>query len=838
MHLVFTVDSRRDASARRRRCTFTHCARIVLCLLGVCQVATSWAVEGFLQRGSAPGRWAYAWVYGGDSVYIYPDSVVITSEYRPGSSPDTRSCLRSTHASFDLVPHGVRDTRWNVFLGSSAMEWASHLQTFQAIELRDRSNHTLRIGVTSEGVVATSPGGWGEVEIAGADEQLRISFEALLRDGGLVTLVDPLLPPQKGDLAGTGIVWSTFLGGSGVDIGAKVLVSDDGCPILVGWTSSIDLPFEWGSPEGLEDVFVAKLSEDGSALQWCTLVGGTAGDWPKDASLNRAGNIAVVGFTHSPDFPTTPGAFNRYGGGQEDAFALQLTSDGATMMWSTYLGGEEPDGAFAVACDDSFNVCVAGYTLSPDFPTTPDGVDPIYQSGYESFVLKLTPDGSRLVCSTLLKSSNAWDVLTLGANDILVTGSAGWLFPTTPGAYDESYNGYSDAFVCRLANDGRSLAWGSFVGGGDIDDGYRLTVGPSGEVFVMGVSRSADFPTTPESHDQTFNGFQDIVVLCLSADGRRLMWSTYLGGVDQDGFYGEADGQVALDAAGNLIVVARTVSPDYPTTSGALQPAQAGSWDGSISVLGGRLGRLLYSTYCGATGPDAILGIAEGNDGGWVLGGYTWAPTGISDFPTTPGAYDESYNGGYGDAYLMRLEALAVPVQVGEFQARRLQDSTVEVTWRSGVDDHGVGYDVWRGPNRETWVGGCVGEGGERHTIIDADAPGAAETYWLAAGSVWYGPVAVDSAGRGVWLRNVSEGNPSRDAAAFLVILPQGVRGGMKIYDLRGRAIRDLGWVLPGQWTVPWDGRDVSGRRCAPGVYLVRLKTPSGQQALKFTLIR
>ena len=212
-------------------------------------------------------------------------------------------------------------------------------------------------------------------------------------------------------------------------------------------------------------------------------------------------------------------------------------------------------------------------------------------------------------------------------------------FPTTPGAKQIGNAGGQDLFVSKLSGDGSALTYSTYLGGSSEDIGYGIAVDSSGNAYVTGFTYSADFPTTPGAQ-QTINagGGADAFVAKLSTDGSALIYSTFLGGSGYDVSLG-----IAVDSSGNAYVTGYTTSTDFPTTAGAEQPNNAGSYDAFVAKLSPGGSALIYSTYLGGSSGDLGLGIAVDSSGNACIIGQTQS----TDFPTTPGAKQTSNAGSY-----------------------------------------------------------------------------------------------------------------------------------------------------------------------------------------------
>lgn len=249
---------------------------------------------------------------------------------------------------------------------------------------------------------------------------------------------------------------------------------------------------------GGQDVFVVKLNPAGSGLVYGTYLGGTGEEFAAGLAVDAAGNAYVTGYTQSTDFPATPGAFRTVSAGGQDAFVTKLNRAGSGLVYSTYLGGSSVDEGRDVALDPAGSAYVVGITQSVDFPITPGVFQPALHGANDVFVTKLNPEGSALVYSTYLGGGGP-DISRRIALDALgnayVTGATNSPdFPTTPGALQPLHAGGEDAFVTKLNADGSAILFSTFLGGGGNDRARGMAVDGAGNVFVIGFTSSTDFP--------------------------------------------------------------------------------------------------------------------------------------------------------------------------------------------------------------------------------------------------------------------------------------------------------------------------------------------------------
>jgi len=387
-------------------------------------------------------------------------------------------------------------------------------------------------------------------------------------------------------------------------------------------------------------------------LDYSTYLGGSSGDWAWGMAIDGNGNVYVTGWG-SADFPTTPGA---YRGSEVGAFITKLNTNGTKLLYSTCL---ESGRANAIAIDKIGNAYVTGEG-SADFPTTPGAYK---RSGGGVFITKLNTNGTKLLYSTFLGSGSVAAIAIDGNGNAYVTGSTRHKdFPTTRGAYDRSYNGGpSDIFITKINPQGSKLVYSSYLGGMsriefgaeyDHDEAYAIAVDGSGNAYITGMTDSPNFPTTPGAYDRHFGGMYTtsrIFITKFNSQGTNLLYSTFLGGA-----WGKGKG-IAVDGNGNAYITGPAYCCATPTTPDAYQKEHnAESGDAFISKLNSTGSKLLYSTLLGGSGNyDEAQAIAIDESGNAYIAGITDS----TDFPTTANAYDTTFNGGWRDAFVSKINS-------------------------------------------------------------------------------------------------------------------------------------------------------------------------------------
>jgi hypothetical protein len=301
-------------------------------------------------------------------------------------------------------------------------------------------------------------------------------------------------------------------------------------------------------------------------LAYSTYLGGTGDEGIFGIDFDRDGNIYVAGETSSLDFPQK-GGVQQHVAGSYDAFVSKFDPRGANLIYSTYLGGSQFDHAVGVKVDEHGDAYLAGITQSPDFPVT-----------------------------------NAWQ---------------------------SSLGGQANGFVARLNSDGSELVFSTYFGGNGFDEITDFTTGPDKAVYVAGSTNSLNFPLTADAFQKQCDGganpicIRDAFVAKFSADGRKLLYSTYLGGRAYDSAQA-----LTVDDRGQVYVAGLTISSDFPVRN-AYQSALSGPGDAFVTKFNAAGSTLVFSTFLGGTGSDQASGIALDSDRNVYVAGITSS----TDFP-------------------------------------------------------------------------------------------------------------------------------------------------------------------------------------------------------------
>jgi uncharacterized protein (TIGR03437 family) len=338
--------------------------------------------------------------------------------------------------------------------------------------------------------------------------------------------------------AGDALAYSTYLGGSGSDYGYGIAVDAAGSAYVTGTAGSTDFPTQ--SPylgtrcSGVcGNAFVTKLTPAGNALAYSTYLGGSSWDYGYGIAVDAAGSAYVTGMTESHDFPTqSPFQATLQGG--ENAFVTKLTPVGNAPAYSTFLGGNNLNQAYGIAVDAAGSAYVTGRTVSTNFPTQSPYLATA-QGNYDAFVTKLTPAGNALAYSTYLGGSGAdygCGIAVDAAGSAYVTGYTNSTNFPTQSPYQATFQGVYDVFVTKLTPAGDALAYSTYLGGTNDDEGYGIAVDAYGSAYVAGYTSSTNFPTQSPYQASKAGGY-DVFIAKLAEPSILSIGKTHTGNFAQ-----------------------------------------------------------------------------------------------------------------------------------------------------------------------------------------------------------------------------------------------------------------------------------------------------------------
>jgi hypothetical protein len=559
-----------------------------------------------------------------------------------------RVVYRGVYPGIDLVFHG-RDRRLEYdFVVAPGADPAAVRVAFEGAESVALEHGDLVLGTPAGPLRMPRPVLYQEMdgtrrEVAGGYrlDGPHVGFAVGAYDRTRPLVIDPAL------------VYSTYLGGTGVDEGPATAVDGAG-NVYVAGRASPGFPVAPGVLQptfggGLGDAFVAKLTPDGSGVVYATYLGGSGSDRALAIAVDGAGDAYLAGETDAvaTDFPTVnaiqsgPGPCSP-GGPCLQTFVAKLNSTGSALVYSTYFGGNGVGRGIAV--DGTGHAYVTG-SISGASPLVTTHFHPTARGG--AFVLKLDPDGSLVYAADFgAGAGHAIAVNARGSAYVAGGGAFAPPFPTTPGALQTtaSPGSHPHAFVAKLDPAGSSLIYSTILGGSGEESANGIAIDREGNAYVTGGTRSSDFPIL-NGLQPAFGGVEDAFVTKLNPIGSGLVYSTYLGGR-----FAEIGFGIAVDGAGFAYVAGATVSPDFPVVD-PIQPRHVTAYpiDAFVAKLAPDGAALVYSTPLGGTETDSGLGIAlDAGRNAHVVG-----ITQSSDFPTANALQPAS--GGTTDAFVAKI---------------------------------------------------------------------------------------------------------------------------------------------------------------------------------------
>ncbi len=399
---------------------------------------------------------------------------------------------------------------YSTYLGGSGADFGNGIAV-------DADGDAYVAGYTTSLNFPTTSGAFQTTYSGGYDD----AFVTKLNASGNALVYSTYLGGNKGDRA-TGIA---------IDSNGNAYITGDTYSSNFPTTSGA---FQTTYSGGSNDAFVSKLNATGSGLIYSTYLGGNGSDGGCSIAVDSSGNAYVTGGTTSTNFPTSPGAVQTTYGSNTDTFVSKLNASGSALVYSTYLGSSGSDTGNGIAVDSNGNAYVTGFTFGANFPTTNEAFQTHFYGNEDAFVSKLNASGSALVYSTLLGGSGieiGTGVAVDGSGDAYVTGlTVSTDFPTTNEAAQTALGGKEgNAFVSKLTAGGTGLVYSTYLGGSGFDFADGIAVDVSGNAYITGWTFSPNFPITTGALPTTpSNSNNAPFVTKLTVGGTGLVYSTYL----------------------------------------------------------------------------------------------------------------------------------------------------------------------------------------------------------------------------------------------------------------------------------------------------------------------
>ena len=493
--------------------------------------------------------------------------------------------------------------------------------------------------------------------MVGAD---RYGFEVEGWDGASKLVIDPTVTVR------------TFLGGNGSDVLNAVATGPTHDVYVVGQTLSTDYPTTAGafdetfngSGVGADDVIVARMKSNGQSLVYATYLGGTdgetfIGEFACGVVVNGDQEAVVVGTTSASDFPVSAGAFQATRSGTRDGFVTVLAADGATLEYSSYLGGSGGDNAVGVALDAAGDVYITGDTSSTDFPTTANALDAALDGPglFDGFLVRLDLETSTLTYSTYFGGADEdfglAIALTPDDRAVISGESESSDFPVSATAFNSTSNGGQDIVAMKIDTTAGTSDFATYLGSSGAESGNAVDVLDDGKIFLVGGVDDGTFPITPGAGDVLFAGDSEAYCTVFTPDGTGLFYSTFIGGSGTSAFFKEeALGVKVSEETGQALVVGRSNSSNFLTIGSDADGILDGNTDGFIVRVRPIGNGFTYSTLIGGASDDAARACTiDGTAREYIVG-----QTSSSDFATTSGSVQTSFGGGFSDAFLAKLD--------------------------------------------------------------------------------------------------------------------------------------------------------------------------------------
>ncbi|HEY8120056.1 MAG TPA: SBBP repeat-containing protein [Myxococcota bacterium] len=409
---------------------------------------------------------------------------------------------------------------------------------------------------------------------------------------------------------------------------------------------------------GLLAIVPLEASGAGTSLDFSTYLGSNGSDNTRDVVIDSQGNIYAVGGTRSSNLPTTAGTAQPAFGGYEDAYAVKFSPQGK-ILWSTYLGGPELDRAYAAELDGKGGLVIAG-RAGAHFPVTAGAAQTQFRGGsivpnlyphpQDGFVAKLNATTGKKVWATFFGAVDNHAAIVRDVAVDTVSGAIYLASSTDTGTYPSSVlqafqRGYRgarlggfDGVLAKLAGDGRSFAWATYVGGSLQEQPTpSVRVDSLGNPIMLIASNSTNAQTTAGVYDRTQNGGADWYLAKYSAQGP-LLWATYVGG---NGEEGTETHNLAVRSDGAIAIAGRTTSTNIPTAVGAFDRVLTGPAECAIAIVSGAGTNFVAGSYLGGGDAEMCEGIQVDVNLGLYVSGRTYS----SNFPTTASAFQRTRPG-------------------------------------------------------------------------------------------------------------------------------------------------------------------------------------------------
>lgn len=474
------------------------------------------------------------------------------------------------------------------------------------------------------------------------------------------------------------IQFSGFIGGSGYEQVRDITTDCQGNIYVTGGTSSLDFPVTNGSylkkGKYTMDVFVMKFSSEGKLI-WSTLFGGPEYDRAYAIEVDSAGAVYIAGRAgHS--LPTTECSFQMWFGGDEDPNPLYGEQDGFIAKfspngepdWCSYFGAADRGFIRDLALDASGNIYIVETESKLQNPYVgPNAIQSQHGGGYDGVVAKISGDGREVIWGTYLGGAKddllGPSIRINSRNEVVVAGTVfSNNMPVTVGCLDSTFNGESDIYYAVISGNGNKLISASYLGGNQSEgtETHNLWLTHTDEILIAATTSSENFPTTEKTYSKKFSGNgkvgsglntnypADGFITKLSADGKKILASTYLGGSKGEGIEG-----IGVNKGDTVFVSGATFSDKF-LSKGSKEAYKGNKGEGDVFVaaLLPDLSDVIYFNYLGEAKKDYGRSLYADDNGRIFLCGETSS----AKFPVKNFAYQKYGDGGQ-DGFISVLQS-------------------------------------------------------------------------------------------------------------------------------------------------------------------------------------
>lgn len=648
------------------------------------------------------GIGADATVWFAENGAFYQLSRVVSGEQRndPLDSNHGRSENLMIRATFvgaktdaEIIGEGQLNYDCNYFLGNDASRWRTHVPNFEAVLYRDiysgidlryyangsqleydfvvapgadpgqirikyEGVENLRVNDSGELEIET---GWGKLTeripyvyqtVDGQRKQLDGAYE-LQSDNTFGFVLTGNYDPELPTVIDPVIVYSSFFGGGAYDYAWDIFVTETGEAYFTGVTNSQDFPTQFPLQEeivGQLDFVLAKVDLETNIMIFGTFIGGALDEARPHIDVDDHGTVYMCGRTYSADFPTV-NAYDDVMDGTNDGVVMKISSIGDMLLYSTFLGGNDQELATDIAVDEEGHAFVSTITFSQDFPVVnPYQVTPS-QGTKDCTVSKFTPMGDALIYSTYLggvQDEESRGIAIDQSGCVYIAGKTYSRDFPVANAWDSLLESGEDVFLAKLNPEGNDLVFGTFMGGADDDYAGGIALDRNGDIYLVGGTESADFPTQ-NAYQPVFMGGGDYVgndmfVAKFSGDGSELLYSTFLGGTHDDHW-----GGVAVDRYGHVYIVGNTYSIDFPLVD-PVDDIFAHETEAVVARLSPDGSQLEFSSFLGGNSTETAQAVRLDEMRNIYIVGDTRSP----DFPVVDPSVSE-FAGGR-DFFVTKIE--------------------------------------------------------------------------------------------------------------------------------------------------------------------------------------